>query len=214
MEKKCSKCGQVKSLDCFGKAKSHSGGINPWCKECCKASSKAHYDANKESRRAKSLEIYYRNFKDPKFRARRNARQAEYSKEYVKRPEVRERLGREYRERCKDIGFRVGRRMSFQVWFSLRKKLDGKGKAGRHWEDLVGWTVEQLMSHLESRFEPGMTWGNYGGKSGWQIDHVVPRTWFDISSPNCDGFRKCWELGNLQPKWLRDNARKGNRYSG
>ena len=70
------------------------------------------------------------------------------------------------------------------------------------------------MLHLESRFEDGMTWETYGGDSGWQIDHVVPRTWFDVTSAECDGFKQCWALENLQPKWLTDNASKGNRFAG
>ena len=59
-----------------------------------------------------------------------------------------------------------------------------------------------------------MTWDNYGGDSGWQIDHVVPRSWFKIRAVGDDEFKRCWVLDNLQPKWLKDNASKGNRYAG
>jgi hypothetical protein len=97
----------------------------------------------------------------------------------------------------------------------LRLVLDKSDKKnGRHWQDLVGWSVEELMGHLEARFQPGMTWGNYGGDRGWQIDHIVPRNWFKIEAVGDEEFRRCWKLDNLQPRWLRDNAAKGNRYAG
>ena len=70
------------------------------------------------------------------------------------------------------------------------------------------------MKHLELKFEEEMNWDNYGGGSGWQIDHYTPRTWFDITSSDCEEFKECWKLSNLQPKWLVDNASKGNRYEG
>lgn len=81
---------------------------------------------------------------------------------------------------------------------------------------LVGYSVSDLVKHLESKFQPGMSWGNYGRKSNidcWEIDHLIPETWFKYSSFEDNEFKKCWSLSNLQPKWAFENKSKGNRFS-
>lgn len=228
--KTCTKCGQTKDISCFGKNRRTKDGIHWLCKECakkasgayyaahaekCKAHQKAYYAAHTNQCQAKSLEIYHRNAQDDEFRVARNARQRVFAKEYMKRPKTKRLAAGWTRRYLEKTEARISRRVSFQVWYSLRKVLDkANGKNGRHWEDLVGWTVEQLMAHLESKFQDGMTWETYGGDAGWQIDHVTPRSWFKIRAVGDEAFRKCWELDNLQPKWLTENASKGNRFAG
>ena len=34
MNKRCSKCGEIKSVDKFNKNRSRKDGYKPWCKEC------------------------------------------------------------------------------------------------------------------------------------------------------------------------------------
>jgi len=214
-EKTCTLCGKIKNVGCFVIDRGAKDGRFYWCKECANRKRKEYYQSHRDQERASSLAIYYRNAQNKDFRERRNARQRVYAKDYWKRPETRLLLRARYHRRIADIGFRISRRLSFQVWYSLRMVLDrSQRKNGRHWEDLVGWSVEGLMEHLESKFQPGMTWGNYGGRSGWQIDHVVPRSWFKIQSSEDDDFRNCWALENLQPRWSIDNVKKGNRFAG
>ncbi len=213
MQKMCGSCRQLKDEVCFGKSKRYKG-LNKWC-ESCRAREKAYYANNRESRKMASLEIYHRNTKDPSFRIARNSRQREFSKEYRKRPETKLLVAAAHKRYMSKMEHHISRRLSFQVWYSLRLVLDkSKKKNGKHWQDLVGWSVEQLMTHLETRFTDGMSWENYGGESGWQIDHVTPRTWFKIQAVGDDEFKKCWSLDNLQPSWLKDNASKGNRFAG
>jgi hypothetical protein len=73
--------------------------------------------------------------------------------------------------------------------------------------------VEELKKHLESKFQPGMSWDNYG-RNGWHIDHVRPDISFDYASMNDMEFKECWSLNNLQPMWESDNCRKGSKYEG
>ena len=40
---------------------------------------------------------------------------------------------------------------------SIRKALNGN-KNGRHWETLVGYTLQDLIKHLEPQFKDGMNW--------------------------------------------------------
>lgn len=80
-----------------------------------------------------------------------------------------------------------------------------KNKAGRSWKTMVPYTWEELKAHLESQFQPGMSWDNHGE---WHIDHIRPRASFAYTSPKCPDFKECWALSNLQPLWASDNIRK------
>lgn len=88
-----------------------------------------------------------------------------------------------------------------------------KGTKNTKLLNAVDWSIEDLKKHLESKFQQGMSWDNYG-KGGWHIDHVVPDSWFNYSSIEHDGFKESWSLNNLQPMWESDNCAKGNRFIG
>jgi len=77
--------------------------------------------------------------------------------------------------------------------------------------DTLGYTFNDLRNHLESKFESGMTWDNYGE---WHIDHITPESWFSYTEIDSDQFRQCWSLENLQPMWAAQNRRKNNLYLG
>lgn len=100
---------------------------------------------------------------------------------------------------------RLNAAISGSINSSLREK-----KNGRHWEALVGYTLEELMEHLESQFADGMTWDNYG-RNGWWLDHVVPVAAFSFQSTSNPDFGRCWELKNLQPLWKMDNMLKSDK---
>lgn len=72
---------------------------------------------------------------------------------------------------------------------------------------MLEFKVTDLKQHLESLFQPGMSWDNYGD---WHIDHIKPVSLFDITSYDCEDFKKCWCLENLQPLWAEDNRKKSN----
>ncbi len=90
----------------------------------------------------------------------------------------------------------------------IRHVLKGNFKSGSAINDL-GCTVEFLRQHLESQFQPGMTWENYGmGINKWTIDHIIPLSKVNLS--NHDEFLKVNHYTNLQPMWYLDNIRKSN----
>jgi len=91
---------------------------------------------------------------------------------------------------------------------AIYNALKGK-KAGRKWENLVGYTLEDLMKHLEKLFDENMNWKNYGNY--WSVDHRKPRTLFHYTFPEDTEFKKCWALKNLQPMEKIENIKKGNR---
>jgi hypothetical protein len=77
----------------------------------------------------------------------------------------------------------------------------------KHYFDILQYTPEELISHLEKQFTDGMTWDNYGE---WHVDHRMPISSFNFESVDDDSFIKCWSLDNLQPMWGKENIVKGN----
>jgi len=199
-------------------------------KEKRRECSKKHYEENKEEIRIKFKKYYEENkekYRKNGKRWRENNKEyiKEYSKEYEEkhkeriakrkkeyrsRPEVRERMRKNYKKydekRWKDPIYRFNNNMSRSIRLSLKK--NNLSKNGNHWEDLVGYTSQELRDHLESLFQPGMTWGNRGK---WHIDHIIPQSFFQIKSIGDVEFRMCWRLENLQPLWAVDNIRKKDK---
>lgn len=131
--------------------------------------------------------------------------QKDYLKEYHSRPEVIERdkkWGKEYRSRP-DIQERKRNydkdrydtnpviRLNSVMRSSIYRSLNGN-KDNISWKKLVGYSIQELKLHLESKFQNGMTWENAG--TYWHIDHKVPVSFFNITSYHDEAFKKCWSL--------------------
>ncbi|TSA54091.1 MAG: hypothetical protein D4R45_04465, partial [Planctomycetaceae bacterium] len=68
----------------------------------------------------------------------------------------------------------------------------------------------ELKIHLEKQFTKGMTWEKYmNGEI--HIDHIIPKSIFNITGLNSKGFKKAWALENLRPMWAKDNMKKYNK---
>lgn len=78
----------------------------------------------------------------------------------------------------------------------------------KHYFDILQYTPEELIIHLEKQFTDTMSWDNYGV---WHVDHKSPITSFDIQEMGDEEFMKCWGLDNLQPMWGDENIRKSNK---
>lgn len=70
-------------------------------------------------------------------------------------------------------------------------------KSDRHWEDLVGYSIQELKEHLEKQFNKNMTWDNMG--EYWEIDHIIPLNLFSYKTEQDEQFKICWSLVNLRP---------------
>jgi endogenous inhibitor of DNA gyrase (YacG/DUF329 family) len=100
------------------------------------------------------------------------------------------------------------RRLRVAISTGMGRSLRGR-KAGRSWEKLVGYTVVELMRHLEALFQEGMTWENFGD---WHIDHKRPVSSFSFADVTDPDFQECWALENLQPLWELENLSKGSKW--
>ena len=116
---------------------------------------------------------------------------------------VRHRKNKYERKKTKDdIQFRIGKNLRRR----LRNALNNKTKSGSALKDL-GCTIESFKAYLESKFQPGMTWNNYG-YDGWHIDHIKPLSSFDLT--NRKQFLEACHYTNLQPLWKQDNLTKSD----
>ena len=94
--------------------------------------------------------------------------------------------------------------------YALRNQCVVKSSS---FSDLLGCSIENFKIYLESKFEVGMSCGNYGfGIKKWHIDHIVPCAIFDLSKPEHQ--KRCFHFSNLQPMWQPENVRKGKRSDG
>jgi hypothetical protein len=168
-------------------------GLYSYCKECVREISKNNYMANKD---------YYKNRNKKYYQVKKsecNARSFEWRKKNPERArEIQRRHDRKIRS--SPIG-RISENISSEISRSMNRGPRGRG----HWEDLVGYTKAQLKAHLEKQFTDEMSWENYGE---WHIDHKVPLSAFNITSPGDLDFKRAWALSNLQPLMALENIKK------
>ena len=97
----------------------------------------------------------------------------------------------------KKLKYRLYNCMKSSIYQGLNGHTEGVGT----WK-ILGYSCEDLMSHLENQFQDGMSWDNYGE---WEIHHIIPRSMFHYVNFRDVEFKKCWQLNNLQPLWLKEH---------
>lgn len=103
------------------------------------------------------------------------------------------------------MGSRISRKIRYALDYYANKKKEMPT------EHLTGCPIIALIQWIESQFENGMTWYNYG-KFGWHIDHVKPCAAFDLS--DIEQQKQCFHYTNLQPLWCKENLSKGAKWNG
>lgn len=94
----------------------------------------------------------------------------------------------------------------------LRSRISAMASSGARSDkatDYLGCSIEEFRSYLESMFEDGMSWDNYG-LHGWHIDHIRPLSSFDLSID--EEIRKAMNYSNMQPLWAEENLKKSNKW--
>lgn len=183
--KHCRRCKEVKDVLEFGPAKQSRDGLSCWCRECHRQYLSDWYKdrPDRKERRAEAIRRAQKKYFKTRYKAAALAR----AKKLRKRPDVR---------------------MVNNVRSQMSKYLLGSSSADGCFR-FLDYTIDELRSHLESMFKPGMTWDNYGRTAdSWQIDHILPVSKFPASSPEHPNFKKVWALSNLQPLWRHENLKK------
>ena len=211
----CSKCKLPKTVKEFGKATANKDKLACWCKLCMNKSNRSRYS-----------QVYYKNWrsknldkvriksekwrkKNPDYNVNYYSKNRQYIKNQVENYGKRNRkkilvAKKKYnKQRLSTIVGKLNNAMSRGLWCMLKGK-----KEGRSWVSLIGYTTKDLLQHIASKLQPGMTWNNYGK---WHIDHIIPKSFFIYEKPEDSEFQYCWSLDNLQPLWAADNISKSNK---
>lgn len=163
-----------------------------------KVADKKWRDSNKEYLSNKS-KIWYENNKEHR---------KQYLKEYrEKNVDKIRQIKRDYERnrKARDPLYKLINNFRTAIYQVLKENNINKNG---HYFDILKYTPEQLMSHLEDKFSENMSWDNYGE---WHVDHVKPISSFMILEIGDEEFMNCWSLGNLQPMWGVDNIKKSNK---
>jgi len=179
-------------------------------KVLCRAAKTRWRDRNRAKQRALTKAWQQKN---------RDRINKQYRDRYAANPELyraklkskREKMGEKYRAQIKRSRTKTRSTAEGMLYHrmsqSVRSALRG-AKRKCKWEDLLGYSVEELKAHLEAQFTEGMTWDKFFG-GGIHIDHAIPRINFKYTSPTDPQFKQCWALSNLRPIWPKKNSVSG-----
>jgi hypothetical protein len=160
---------------------------------------------------------------DKRWREKNKERVGDYVKTwYEQNKEHRKEYLKEYREKnldkirktkrnyernrkANDPAYKLISNFRTAIYQVLKENNVEKNK---HYFDILQYTPEELISHLEKQFTDSMTWENYGE---WHVDHKTPISSFNFESIDDDSFMECWSLENLQPMWGKENIVKGSK---
>jgi len=227
MDKKCTKCNIIKDVINFYRDKYNKTGYKSQCKECLKYNHIKYKELEKEYR-LKNKDKIRETIK--KWRNNNKEKCAQYTKKYVlnnkekvkkrykewllKNPEYYKNYKKEHKKEHSKYIYNYNKKKLqedplFKLKCNIRNRLRMAMKL-KNWKKdnktlkILGCSLEELKVHLESKFQPGMTWDNYGE---WEIDHIIPlskaKTKVEIYNLN--------HYSNLQPLWKIDNIKKGNK---
>lgn len=107
-------------------------------------------------------------------------------------------------KREEKLSYRIGRRLKARISYALKAQCTTRIK-DRTCQTL-GCSIQDFILYIESLFDTGMSWENYGD---WELDHIVPCSLFDLTKPEHQ--RRCFHFSNYQPLWYKDNIYKGAR---
>lgn len=149
--------------------------------------------------------------KQQKEYAKKNKKRLEEKRKiYNSKPEVIERArgySKKYIDKKRqDPIYRLGENISKGIRNHLN--FNGISKGNRHWENIVGYSIQDFKKHIENLFTEGMRWERF---SEIHIDHVIPKAFFKFASTDDVEFKMCWRLENLQPLWATDNIIKSDK---
>jgi len=221
MLKVCKTCDESKILDNYrSRNRNNRTYYESDCRLCEKEKNKIRckkrYQENKE---------WYKNYSKEKKKEK-----SKYNKEYYLKNKDKIK---KYKASRKKIDAE-----NIKIWFKNKRKTDPCFKLRQLFSNSIrrglkknkpksclnylDYSFEELKTHLESQFEPWMSWDNHGLYNSnwddfdqstwtWQIDHIIPQSCLPYDSFNHPNFKKCWCLDNLRPLSSKQNLLDGTR---
>ena len=173
----CSKCSEEKPTTEYSKHSKHY--LRSYCKKCAYISAK-DYNSKYPEKVAKCKNNWYKNNKEQVFKIHYD---------YVKK---RKKSDPEFK-------------LSLAIRARFKQAIKHSWLRGKTLSYL-GCSISEYKKYLESKFQPGMTWENYGE---WHIDHILPLCSFNLKD-ELEVSKAC-HFSNTQPLWALDNLKKSSR---
>ena len=174
------------------------------------------YRENHRDEKKKYNKEYYQNHRNEilkqhkeykeKYRDELKTKQKNYYKNH--RDEIFKRNNEYIKKRRKtDLKFNLNNKISKSIRYSLKNN-----KNCNHWENLVDYSINDLIKHLKSTMPEGYTWNDYiNGRL--HIDHIIPISVFNFTNTDHIDFKRCWSLKNLRLLTAKENISKQDKLS-
>ena len=200
--RKCWTCGSTKPISEIYVSPDRPNGASQ-CKACRDVKNGEYRKKNRDALLAYGRNRYYEIDK-PRLKTdaafRRRARS--YGKKYSKS---------ERGMAMKLLQRRIpGNHTKHLIWSRIKKSMIKN--ANRPSADLfLGCSTTEFRRHIESTFQTGMSWNNYGrGIGKWSVDHIAPCCVFNFEV-DFDIFT-CFNWRNTRALWHSDNSSKGGQF--
>jgi hypothetical protein len=205
--KVCSKCKVEKHFNEFSKDNQKKNGFVSSCKVCVKK----YYESRKETI-STTMKIWRENNKEKMY---------DYNKLYYKlnKEKIHKQVTKYYednkekiiQQRNKYRNTKLKQDHIFKFSYNVRSLVYHSFKRGKNQfkknaktEQILGCTIEEFRSYIESKFTEGMTIENHGE---WHLDHIIPLA----SAKTEEEILKLNHYTNFQPLWAKDNLSKGSK---
>lgn len=104
-----------------------------------------------------------------------------------------------------DIGFKISKRLRSSFAMAVRKEYKISSSL-----DLLGCSIPYFKKYIAMQFTEGQFWWNWGhGKDKWNLDHIIPVAFFDLTNP--EEQKKCFHYTNFRPLWHTENMIKSDK---
>lgn len=199
----CTKCKIEKSFDNFSKDSNGKFGFKSSCKFCIsqyQKNNKERIHRQQKEYRKNSVHIkkeYYENNKEKIQLYQRKYRELNKEKLYEQRKSWRD-------NRLKnDPLFKFSCNVRTLIGNSFKRGNNQFRKNAKS-EAILGCTIEEFKSYIESKFKYNMSWEN---RNEWHLDHIYPVS----LATSEEEIVRLNHYTNFQPLWAEDNISKGKK---
>ena len=197
--KQCPNCSESKELIEFASDKKTKDGLYYCCKKC-KKELDVKYRFNNRAKLIEQKRTYYRENKEilaiKKKVYNKNNPRTEYKRKW--KSNNKKRLSDQAKQRYDSEPLY---RLTVGLRNRIQKVFKGLNKSKTSKELLGVNDIQFIFNYMESKFQLGMSWGNYGK---WHVDHVIPL----CTAKTEKELENLCHYTNLQPLWAKDNLKK------
>ena len=223
MEKKCTKCGEVKGLDEFSNSKNEKHGKSVWCKSCFKEyniqnkDKRKEYDKKYREKNRENIKERYRENTDwhKDYRKKNEQKIKEYKKKWTKENRIKDNLNsKKWKKNNKEkINKYFLNRRKTDILFNLRNNIKSNIlsslKRNKYTKKTKTYNILKCEYNFFMHWLNGLASNGYTyGIGDLQIDHVVPSSLAKTE----DETLLLNHYSNFQLLSTFENQSKGNRY--